>query len=366
MSFGKLGAMGRGMGHLGALGGVSNPVVVSDNFLRADTVAPYLGYPTSGRQTSPRIWELHGSGFGVATDGYISGNKYVAGNGGIVYAVQRLFRPSRSIRGLYDFANAGQGTQTTFGTGATLISKESTVITNCVHVVPTRTGLSVQKIVNSVPSANLTGSWSWSTATYAPKDGSTLIPYQFDFDESGNWTALYGGRIATGTDAALPGLAGLTESYVCAEVFNSPAANLDSRAEFNGIAFGPAGGLSDVLPLIFQNNFDVSTGLTLSGCSISGGVLAFTASAGSARPTSGPAAVVGKRYLITYTITPSGFTDGSLTFSFGGASGTPRTVQGTYSDIVTAVDTSSWLITKTAGTTSPFVNEISGVQLDTF
>jgi hypothetical protein len=266
---------------------------------------------------------------------------------------------------LFTFANAAQGAQTTFGTPTCIISNASGVIQNAVHIVPTRTGINIQKIVNSSFTTSLTGSWSYSVATYVPKDGATLVPFQFDLDEAGNYTVLYAGRSSSGTDSALPGLAG-SNSFVCGEVFNSPITNLDSRGEFNGLAFGPAGGLTDVLPLIAQNNFDASTGLTLSGFSVSGGVLVNTGGAGTARPTSGPAAVVGKRYLITYTITPSGFTDGSLTFSFGGASGTTRTAQGTYSDIVTAVDTSSWIITSGAGTTSKFVNEFSIVQLDTF
>lgn len=351
-------------------GGVAKGI--SDNFLRANTAAPGLGTPTSIQSLRPaHPWTLFSSGFNAPVDGSISSNTYVAGNGAVVYAVQNNLHGSiRSIRGLVSFADAAQGTQTAFGTPTFIIAAAPYTlggsIKNALHIVPARTGISYQTLVNGSFVNFTAGSWSYGSTTYIPKDGATLVPFLFDFDESGNWTSVYAGRFASGTEAAIPGLAGFGSSSVCAEVFNSPGTNLDSRAQFQGVAFGRSGALANVLPLIAQNNFDVSTGLTLgTGWSLSGGVAVHGGNAGNLTPTSGPAAAVGKRYLITYTLTPAGFV-GNLTFSFGGASGTTRTAQGTYSDIVTAVNTSSWVIAAGSGAVTQFVNEFSIVQLDTF
>lgn len=114
-----------------------------DNFQRADTSPGSLGAAPDGT-----VWDCRGpyvSGFPLppATAGQISGSKFIAAPGSIVYAIAHLPKVVRSVEAVvrWDNSSAHAGLQT----GAILISPSANLIDQMRHITFTHTQLLVQK-----------------------------------------------------------------------------------------------------------------------------------------------------------------------------------------------------------------------------
>lgn len=308
---------------------------LSDTFDRADTLAPYLGPPTSPRRTIRSAYNLYGSGMGAVSGGQIVDGRYTADAGKIVYAVQRLTTPVRRARAIVSFA-AGSG-DAEFGSATLLISPGPGIIDNAVHLVMTRNAVKIEKIVNSVITS-VGGSFSFTGPSYLPKDG-TPYAFAFDLNEDGSWIVEYAGRTATGITPEFLDLAG---EYVTAEIFHSSTPNMESLARFESIDFGPAGSPLDLFGknIIPNSNFqDDALWTKGANWSISpGGTgIAVKVIGAASSLTCNPAipAKPGRKYMVNHTLLS--VTGGQLTPSFGGVQLTPRTAAGTYSDTIVAV-----------------------------
>lgn len=104
---------------------------------------------------------------------------------------------------------------------------------------------------------------------------------------------------------------------------------------------------NSALNLVPNGTFDSGASWTLGGGTWVIGSEVLTGTACSTTATSTLAAVSGRSYRITYTITR---TAGSVQVTFGGASGTSRTASGTYTDELVTTTTAALVITGAAFT----------------
>jgi len=101
--------------------------------------------------------------------------------------------------------------------------------------------------------------------------------------------------------------------------------------------------------LVTNGDFASATGWSTGGAwVISGGVASITASVTSLSQST-LAAVAGKTYSVTFTI--SSFTAGGVRIEFGGVNGTSRTAAGTYTQYFTATSTSFLVVSPVASST---------------
>lgn len=121
------------------------PLDFYDVFDRADTSAGVLGTSTSGTP-----WTLYGAYAGsyplpAATDGQISSNTYVDLGGTVVYATAQLAQTVYHLEATWSWVDDGVGTD--FTTLALIISSDSKIIDNMLHITITNTTALLQKRV---------------------------------------------------------------------------------------------------------------------------------------------------------------------------------------------------------------------------
>ncbi|MFN3549624.1 MAG: hypothetical protein ACK4U0_19225 [Mesorhizobium sp.] len=335
-------------------GGLTN---VSDDFERDDTTAPVLGIPTSIRRTSPLPWAMYSSGMGAAVGGRISGGAYTASAGQVVYAVQEMSTVARLIRAIVSFGDGNGGS--TNGTVSLLISPvgvpASEIIHNAIHVVLTRRGCQIEKLVNGVFTAVAGVTFSVSAAKDRRKLG-----FWMDLAADGSFTAEYASHPLSGSDAAFASLVG---KYVTAEIFHNNG-SMEALAFCESVDFGPAGGiLANVGKNIVPNGgFSSDTLWAKSNFIITSGVAVHSAgSGGTIQPNPAVVPEIGRDYLLNYRTT--GQSVGTLTPTFGGATGEVSTASGVYSSVLKAVNTDNLVFTANS-THAGNIDSVSIIPLD--
>jgi hypothetical protein len=307
-----------------------------DTFVRANTVAPDLGFPTipDGFSGKSMEWALYGEDLGTAVGGQISSNAFIAAAEQIVYAEQNVGGTVRRVGAVVAFVNGGAGAIGTAGSATLLISADPNFIDNAVHIVTSRTGARVEKIVDGVVSSAI-ASLSFGSP-YLPKDGSKW-PLTFEIDANGAFTLFFAGKSVSATDSELGTLAG---PLFVAEIYQ-PDANSESLAQYHQV-YALQGGSAQVphpeTELLSIGDMASSDGWTVgSGWSFSAGYAIKSAgSEGSIIPTTPVDLVEGGTYLCTYEM--EGYSAGAFLLGMGGANGSVRTANGAYSDEITVTN----------------------------
>ncbi|TIN09788.1 hypothetical protein [Mesorhizobium sp.] len=263
--------------------------------------------------------------------------RFVANSGHVVYATQRLAAPLRRARAIVSFVDGGGvAPDVTYGSAVVLLSKDSTIIQNCVHIVMTRTGFAVQKIVNQAILGVTGGNLNW-VAGFLPKDGSKFALY-FELQENGDWTATFAGKTISGND---PDLVTVSGPYITIELFSQT--NVDSLGRFESIDASPRNSILDDVGVNLVPNGTFDSGANWTGWTIGSGLAQHYTASGSTPLTQTPAlpAVVGETYLLTYELGDvlGGPVSGSMVATFGGVDDSSRSTQSIFSTTLTAVAT---------------------------
>jgi len=324
-----------GVGRIGQHGpaeGVGGFQGLYDTFNRADTGSTVLGTQTlpSGFSGPADGYQVRGPSSGspaapgVAETGFIESNMFGGAVNKIVYVTKKIGGTILHMGGVVKWKTAGAGGIATESSLAFLISPAQNpavtpvdnVIYNAVHVVLTRNGGRVEKIINGAAPVELSNV-NWGSP-YLPKD--TLFPWSFDIDLSGNYVLFYAGKYTTGTDAALIPLLG---PYFTFESFSNDATagsigRLDqvyARTASGQAAFGET-------ELLSIGQMASSAGWTSSDPPFNftaGLVVKSAGTAGNLVPTTPIVPTVGANYIVTGERQFE--TAGTITNSLGGTSG---------------------------------------------